>query len=62
MPDIKEFSFLAKNTKMEFILMGCDGVWEGSCDQGKSIVKFLSDSLNKINHFDLGAYAIQELF
>ena len=28
-------------------MIGCDGIWEGSCDEGKSVVKFLAEQLTQ---------------
>ena len=28
-------------------MLGCDGIWEGSCDEGKSVVEFLADQLTQ---------------
>ena len=41
--EIIQFDFSLKTTELEFILIGCDGIWEGSCDNGKSIMNLIAE-------------------
>ena len=41
--EITKFIFSKTKTDLEFILIGCDGIWEGCKDNGKNVVEYVAE-------------------